>query len=170
MNSWLGIIKNNAHISCLHLQALVNEISTVDMYSMEKLSRPPSQKLVRTFGRIFGQSQLWTSTVNRPSSSHDNWWTSLMQIRIKVKALSLSMFHDLYNTKFTPLDEAMGELSCGVFFFGMGSCEYLTVTGTRKTECLRLRNVRFSKNDVELKDRRNPNIQFADTVSLTFEF
>ena len=62
------------------------------------------------------------------------------------KALPLSVFCKLYDNKFTPLDEAMGELACGAFFFGMRSCEYLAVTGkTRKTKRLKIRNIRFFK-------------------------
>ena len=55
-------------------------------------------------------------------------------------------------------------------FFGMRSCEYLNVTGTRKTKQLRISDIRFFKNNNELKDKSNPFIQFADTVSITFRF
>ena len=86
------------------------------------------------------------------------------------KALPLSVFRKLIENKFTPKDEAMGQLANGAFFFGMRSCEYLRVTGTRKTKQLRVKDIRFFKNNKELNDKKNPFIQFADTVSITFRF
>ena len=56
------------------------------------------------------------------------------------------------------------------FFFGMRSCEYLTVKGSRKTKQLTVKEIRFFKNNVELKDKKNPLISYADTVSITFVF
>ena len=71
----------------------------------------------------------------------------------------------------TPMDEALGQLSCGAFFFGMRSCEFLSVTGkVRKTKRLKVRNIRFFKNNVEIRDKTNRMILYADTVSITFEF
>ena len=52
----------------------------------------------------------------------------------------------------------------------MRSCEYLTVTGTRKTKRLRVRNIRFFKNCTEVQDKRSPILKYCDTVSITFEF
>ena len=64
----------------------------------------------------------------------------------------------------------MGQLVCGAFFFGMRSCEYLTVTGLRKTKRLKVKNVRFFKNNIEIIDKYSPLLQYSDTVSITFEF
>ena len=64
----------------------------------------------------------------------------------------------------------MGELACGAFFFGMRSCEYLTVKGTRKTKRLKVENIRFFKNNGEIKKKTCALIEFADTVSVTFKF
>ena len=86
------------------------------------------------------------------------------------KALPLSVFHALHNNTFTPLDEALGQLACGAFFFGMRSCEYLTVQGTRKTRRLKVRNIRFFKNNTEVVDQLSPLVLQAETVSITFEF
>jgi hypothetical protein len=86
------------------------------------------------------------------------------------KALPLSVFRAMYHNKFTPHDEAMGQLACGAFFFGMRSCEYLTVTGLRKTKRLKVKNVRFFKNNIEIIDKYSPLLQYSDTVSITFEF
>ena len=86
------------------------------------------------------------------------------------KALPLSVFKRLHENRFTPLDEVLGQLACGAFFFGMRSCEYLTVAGTRKTKRLKIKNIRFFKNNEELVDKRSPLLRYADTVSITFEF
>ena len=86
------------------------------------------------------------------------------------KALPLSVFRTLLKNNFTPLDIALGQLATGAFFFGMRSCEYLTVKGYRKTKQLTVKNIRFFKNNVELKDKCNEFILFADTVSITFVF
>ena len=86
------------------------------------------------------------------------------------EALPLSVFRTLLANDFSPTDAAMGELATGAFFFGMRSCEYLTVTGNRKTKQLTVKDIRFFKNNVELTDKRSPFIEFADTVSITFVF
>ena len=86
------------------------------------------------------------------------------------KALPISVFHTLLQNRFTPLDTALGELACGAFFFGMRSCEYLQVSGTRKTKRLTLKNIRFFKNNVEITVKSSSLIMYADTVSITFEF
>lgn len=59
------------------------------------------------------------------------------------KALPLSVFRNLLDKNFTPKDEAMRQLANGAFFFGMRSCEYLNVTGTRKTKQLRVKDIHF---------------------------
>ena len=86
------------------------------------------------------------------------------------KALPLSVFRELLRNTFTPKDEAMGQLATGAFFFGCRSCEYLKVEGSRKTKCLTVANIRFFKNNREIKNKRSLLIQFADTVSITFVF
>ena len=59
------------------------------------------------------------------------------------KALPVSVFRTLLDNKFTPKDEALGQLATGAFFFGMRSCEYLTVTGPRKTRQLTVETCDF---------------------------
>ena len=75
----------------------------------------------------------------------------------------------MLQNRFTPMDETLGQLAGGAFFFGMRSCEFLTVKGTRKTKRLKVRNIRFFKNNIEIKDKSRL-ILYADTVSITFEF
>ena len=75
MSGWRNTIQNNVHTSSQRLQALVDEIITVQQaktYSPAKLSKPPSAMFVWPFGRIFGQTQLWTPTTSHRSTSHDN--------------------------------------------------------------------------------------------------
>ena len=86
------------------------------------------------------------------------------------KALPLSVFKRLYEDTFTPVDEVLGQLACGAFFFGMRSCEDLSVTGTRKTKRLKVRNIRFFKNCTEVRDKNSPILKYSDSVSITFEF
>ena len=65
----------------------------------------------------------------------------------------------------------IGELTTGALFFGMRSCEYLQVTGERKTKLLRLKNIRFFIQKRELNKLSNTSSLFqATTVTITFEF
>ena len=68
------------------------------------------------------------------------------------------------------MDKPLGELATGAFFFGMRSCEYLSVKGGRKTKRLTVNDVRFFRNNVEIKNKKDPITKFADTVSITFIF
>jgi hypothetical protein len=63
----------------------------------------------------------------------------------------------------------MCELFIGAFFFAMRSCEYLNVSGRRKTKILTIKNIRFFKGRSELH-HSNPSLHHATTVSITFEF
>ena len=77
------------------------------------------------------------------------------------------LYQSEFENKFTPKDEALGELATGAFFFGMRNCEYLNVMGTWETKQLRVSDIRFFKNNIELK-KTNPFIQFAGTVLIFF--
>ena len=69
------------------------------------------------------------------------------------------------------MDQALGQLAFGALFFGMRSCEYLTVSGEeRKTKKLKLRNIRFFKNGVKNLYKLSPILKYSETVSITFEF
>ncbi len=52
----------------------------------------------------------------------------------------------------------------------MRSCEYLKVTQAekRRTEILRLRNLRFFK-DGKLVEHNDPHLEFSDCIAITFE-
>ena len=75
----------------------------------------------------------------------------------------------MYANNFTPIDEALGQLASGAFFFGMRSCESLTVFVSQKTKRFKIRNVRFFRNNIEITDKRSAILKFIDTVSITFE-
>jgi hypothetical protein len=55
-------------------------------------------------------------------------------------------------------------------FFAMQSCEYLKVTQAKKqrTGILCLRNLRFFK-DGKLIEHNDPQLEFSDCISITFE-
>ena len=57
------------------------------------------------------------------------------------------------------------------FFFAMRSCEYLSVSQAekRRTDIIRLRNIRFFRAGVEMS-HNNPSLTSADSVSITFEW
>ena len=52
----------------------------------------------------------------------------------------------------------------------MQSYEYLTVKCKHKTKRMIVRNVFFSKNDLELKEKHSDIIQLTDMVFIVFEF
>ena len=77
----------------------------------------------------------------------------------------------MWRNNHTTRNKVIGELTTGALFFGMRSCEYLTVEGTRKTKLLRIRNIRFFKHRTELKKSKDSTeILQATTISITFEF
>jgi hypothetical protein len=66
------------------------------------------------------------------------------------------------------MDKAMCELFAGAFFFTMRSCEYLKVSGQRKTKLLCIKNIRFFRGK-HLLLHNNKFLHLADSVSITFE-
>jgi len=65
-------------------------------------------------------------------------------------------------------EKARCELFIGAFFFAMHSCEYLSVTGHRKTKLLVVRNIHFfmGKRRVQHDDK---NLHLCTLVLITFE-
>ena len=70
----------------------------------------------------------------------------------------------------TDLDTALAQLTIGATFFACHSCEYSIVPKKeeQQTKLLRLRNIRFF-NDGHLILALSVNLEFADSVMLTFE-
>ena len=64
----------------------------------------------------------------------------------------------------------MTELCTGALFFAMRSCEYLQVSGPRKTKLLTVRNIRFFIKNSEIM-KTGPNAKLiltASTVTVTY--
>jgi len=80
-----------------------------------------------------------------------------------------SILRQFHKQSISPLDLALCELFIGAFFFAMRSCEYIQVSGQRKTKLLALRNIRFFIGNKPLHHGSN-SLHLADTVSITFEF
>ena len=71
----------------------------------------------------------------------------------------------------TETQRALYQLAIGAIFFACRGCEYLKVPQSekRRTKILRLKNIRFFRKGKELS-HNNPWLEFADCVSITFEF
>jgi len=85
------------------------------------------------------------------------------------KAATPRIFRELHRLDATPVDRACSELTIGAFFFAMRSCEYLKVSGERRTKMICLENIRFFRNKRELP-HDHPELHLADSVSITFIF
>lgn len=83
-------------------------------------------------------------------------------------AITASILREFYKMSISAYDKALCELFIGAFFFAMRSCEYVQVTGTRKTKLLTIGNIQFFKGRKRL-DHHDPFLHFADCVSITFE-
>jgi hypothetical protein len=66
-----------------------------------------------------------------------------------------------------PVDHAIGKLASGAYFFAMRSCEYLKVSGKRKTKLLLLEDIQFYIANREIS-HSSPEIFDSDTVTVTF--
>jgi hypothetical protein len=87
-----------------------------------------------------------------------------------ITASILSNMHEHAALPFsTPAARAASELAVGAFFFAMRSCEYTDVSGPRRTKPLRLRNIRFFRQNKAL-DLLDPSLTSATAISITFEF
>jgi hypothetical protein len=84
-------------------------------------------------------------------------------------AVTGSILRKLHQLATPNLEKTMCDLFIGAFFFAMQSCEYLSVTGTRRTKLLQVKNIRFFKSKRE-QDHCDKQLHKADTVSITFEF
>jgi hypothetical protein len=78
---------------------------------------------------------------------------------------------EVAKNRLTETRRAYGQLGLAAFFFACRSCEYLKVPQAekRRTDILRIRNIRFFKDGKELK-HNDPNLEYADCVSITFEW
>ena len=85
-------------------------------------------------------------------------------------AMTGSILREFYKlSSSSSSDRALCELFIGAFFFAMRSCEYVKVSGYRKTKVLQVKSIRFFKGKKALK-HSDPLLHMADCVSITFEF
>lgn len=84
------------------------------------------------------------------------------------QCLPLSVFKKISKDTSSHLHLALGQLISGALFFACRSCEYSKVNNNekRKTKTLRLENLKFFKNYIEIKDINK--IQEADFIQITF--
>jgi hypothetical protein len=89
------------------------------------------------------------------------------------KAVTASILRELFAhaqlTTSSTAEVAAADLAIGAFFFAMRSCEYTHVTGSRRTKPLRLRNLRFLRNNKVLA-LSDPDLASATAIAITFEF
>ena len=84
--------------------------------------------------------------------------------------IPLEVFKAIYNCTTSHFDISIGQLISGALFFACRSCEYtdagLAEDEKRKTKVLRLKDLRFIKNNRTI----NSNYETADSVAITFRF
>jgi hypothetical protein len=83
-------------------------------------------------------------------------------------AITASVLREFYRLSLSTYDKSLCELFIGAFFFAMRSCEYVQVSGPRKTKILSVKNIKFFKGK-RLLEHRDPLLHLADCVSITFE-
>ena len=90
---------------------------------------------------------------------------------VQQKALPIGVLQEIAKRQTTENERAISQLAIGAFFFACRSCEYLKVNNSekRRTDVLRLRNIRFFLGGREL-DLGDQNLEYANCVSLTFEW
>jgi hypothetical protein len=82
----------------------------------------------------------------------------------------MSVISELIRRDSTELQQATGKLATVGIFFAMRSCKYLKVAkpDQKRTEILRMRNVRFFRGTEQL-GHNHRELEFADCVALTFK-
>ncbi len=85
-------------------------------------------------------------------------------------AIPLSIISKINKQQGSELAKATAELATLGIFFEMQSCEYLKVpqADQRRTEIVRLQNVRFFRQNKQL-NHNHPELEYAECVSITFE-
>jgi hypothetical protein len=83
-------------------------------------------------------------------------------------AITASVLREFYRLSISDVDKALCELFIGAFFFAMRSCEYMKVSGPRKTKLLTLNNIRFFQGR-RLLPHNDKFLHLAECVSITFE-
>mmetsp|Transcript_17996 Transcript_17996/g.37727 ORF Transcript_17996/g.37727 Transcript_17996/m.37727 type:complete len:104 (+) Transcript_17996:87-398(+) len=70
---------------------------------------------------------------------------------VQQKALPIKVLNKIAKQQTTEGEQATSQLTIGAFFFSCQSCEYVAVPQSekRRTDVLRLKNIRFFKNGKE---------------------
>jgi hypothetical protein len=82
--------------------------------------------------------------------------------------MTASLLRQFYITSFSTFDMTFCELFIGAFFFAMSSCEYIQVSGPRRTKLLTLKNINFFRGQRRLP-HSDTNLHKADCISITFK-
>ena len=90
---------------------------------------------------------------------------------VQQKALPICVLRELAKIHSSETQKATLQLAIGAYFFAMRSCEYLKVPQAekRRTDILRMRCIRFFRGG-KLMKHNNPWLEYADCVSITFEW
>eukprot|EP00984_Skeletonema_dohrnii_P016767 scaffold7500_cov75-Skeletonema_dohrnii-CCMP3373.AAC.3 len=85
------------------------------------------------------------------------------------KALPICVLSEMAKNTSTETKKAISQLAIAAFFFACRSCEYLSVPQAekRRTDILRLRNIRFLSDGIEIS-HDHPELHSATLVSVTF--
>jgi hypothetical protein len=83
------------------------------------------------------------------------------------RALPLDFILAMFHAQGNPVDRCLGPLLILAFFFAMRSCEYLQVHGDRKTELLRIHDIRFFRNKADITSSTT-DLRLADFICITF--
>jgi hypothetical protein len=67
----------------------------------------------------------------------------------------------------SPAAEAAADLVMAVFFFACRSCEYLKVSGSRRTKPIRVGDIQFQKGKATVP-HDSPELHLAETISVIF--
>jgi hypothetical protein len=83
-------------------------------------------------------------------------------------AMTASVLRMFYRLALSPFDTALCELFIGAFFFAMRSCEYVQVSGPRRTKLLSIKNINFYRGKRRIS-HNDPLLHMSECVSITFE-
>ncbi len=86
------------------------------------------------------------------------------------KCLPIVVFKTMWANNKTVMSLAIGQLICGALFFGMSSCEYSKVEGTRKTKIIRICDLtfRFGKRVIPIRRGSLHMLKHTSSISVTF--
>ena len=87
---------------------------------------------------------------------------------IRQKAIPVSVYREMAKDNTTEKAAATGQLLVGAFFFAMRSCEYLETSKDRRTQRLKLGNLRFTKRNKKIS-HDSSSLSESDCITIKFE-